>query len=203
MLDKRGIVTAVIIGIFLAGCAPPIKNKHNQGQYIICFGDSITSGEGAESAASYPEVLGQLITTKAVINAGVSGDTTAAALKRLKKDVLERKPFLVIIELGGNDFLQQVPQNETLKNLEAMIIAIQAEGAAVALCDLGRGIYMPDYAAAYRRLARKTKALFIPDLLRGVINNPQLRSDHIHPNRAGYYLIARRIHKWLSKYFDL
>jgi acyl-CoA thioesterase-1 len=200
---RKGIISAFVIVVALAGCAPAIKNKDNQGHYIICFGDSITRGQGAELLDSYPEVLGQLITAKTVINSGVSGDTTATALKRLQKDVLKKKPFLVIIELGGNDFLQQVPREETLKNLETMIVAIQAGGAAVALCDLGSGRLMPNYTADYKRLARKTQALLIPGILEDIINNPQLCPDHIHPNRAGYRLIAQRVHKRLSEYFDL
>ena len=199
----RTIIAALTIGFVLAGCTPAIKNKNNQWQYIICFGDSITYGQGAEPADAYPEVLGKLITSKIIVNAGVPGDTTATALKRLDSDVLAQKPFLVIIELGGNDFLRQIPPEQTLKNLETMIVAIQAEGAAVALCDLGSGMFMPNYTADYKRLARKTQALFIPNLLGGMLNNPQLRYDYIHPNAAGYNLIAQRVYKKLSQYFEL
>lgn len=202
-LIMKGIISVFVIIGTLIGCTPAIKNKDNHGHYIICFGDSITRGQGAEPSDSYPQVLGQLITSKTVINAGVSGDTTATALNRLERDVLRKKPFLVIIELGGNDFLQQVPSEETLRNLETMIVAIQAEGAAVALCDLGSGKFMPNYTADYRRLATRTRALFIPGLLEGIINNPRLCSDSIHPNRVGYHLIAQRIHKRLTEYFDL
>lgn len=185
--------------IFLTSCSSPIKNLDSQGENIICFGDSITYGAGAEKGRDYPSILAKLI-GRNVINTGVSGDTTSSALNRVVRDVLERDPYLVIVELGGNDFLQGLPKEETLANLRKIILKIQKKGSAVALADVSCGVFLSGYRKDYKRLAKETGSILIPRLLGGILDNPSLKSDNIHPNSSGYKIIARRVYKSIKSY---
>ncbi|UCC94660.1 MAG: arylesterase [Candidatus Omnitrophota bacterium] len=185
-----------------SGCsAPIIKNLDNQGANVICFGDSIAQGAGIDKEHSYPYLLGKLI-GRPVINAGAGGDTTISALERLERDVLAKDPSLVIIELGGNDFLRRVPKEVTFMNLEEIIGKIHAKGAAVVLCDISSKHVLGGYRRGFRRLAKKTGSILVPGLLVGILENPHLKFDHIHPNREGHAVIAQRIYKEIRKYFD-
>jgi lysophospholipase L1-like esterase len=189
-----------IIFFILISCSPPIKNLDSKGKTIVCFGNSLTQGVGAEGEEeTYPEVLGKL-TGKEVINAGLSGDTTGTALIRLDVEVLNKNPFLVILELGGNDFLRHIPKEVTLKNLERIIMTIQDKGIQVALCDVSSGFILSGYRRDFKRLCQKTGAIFIPRLLEGILDNPSLKYDYIHPNGKGYRIIAQRIYQAISRY---
>lgn len=190
----------LLVGVLLSACSYPIKNLDSKGKNIICFGDSITSGEGlASKKEAYPYLLGELL-KREVINAGRSGDTTASALERLDKDVLEKDPYLVIIELGGNDFLQRVPLQNTLRNLEEMILRIQKKGASVALVDISCGFILSSYRKAYKELAKKTGSIFISQVLKDIFDNPSLKRDYLHPNALGHKIIAERIYKVIEKF---
>ena len=191
----------IIFCVFtVLGCAKrEIKNIDSKGKNIICFGDSITFGYGANTGADYPSVLAKMINMP-LINAGIDGDTSVEALKRIKSDVLERDPFLVVVEFGGNDFLRKIPLEETVKNIEMMIKEIQARGAMVALADVHAGFIMSNYAKEIKRLSKKYNAIFIGSLFSGIITNPQLKSDFIHPNAEGYKLIAQRIYRAILPY---
>lgn len=190
-----------IVSVFLGCVSPPVKNLDSKGQNIICFGDSITEGSGVARDRSYPAVLSAYL-NREVINAGVSGDTTAFALARLEEDVLKKDPFLVIIELGGNDFLQRVPRQETFKNLENIIKQIHRSGAAVALCDISSDKVFFGYSAEFEDLARRTGAIFISGVVKDILGNNALSSDFIHPNAQGYALMAERVYERLSEYYE-
>lgn len=189
----------ILIVCFITGCASSIKNVDSQGKNIVCFGNSITYGQGAQPEGDYPSYLQKLLQTN-VINAGASGDTTGGALFRLEKDVLAKDPYLVIVELGGNDFLQKIPKEKTIKNLEEIIVRIQERKAMVALCDVSSGFIMSGYRKDFRRLATKTGSLFIPRLLRGIVDNPSLKYDYIHPNEAGYRIVAQKVYRAIKPY---
>jgi len=190
-----------LIFLLVSGCAPAIKNLDSEGKKIICFGDSLTYGTGAPDGEGYPFELARLL-NKDVINAGVPGDKTETALSRLQSDVLENDPYIVIVELGGNDFLEKVPKERTLRNLEEMIADIQAAGAIVALCDLSSGIVLAGYQGDYGQIARKTGSVFIPRLMEGILTNESLKSDYIHPNAEGYKIMAKRIYEAIKPYVD-
>lgn len=183
----------LVLLVAAAGCSrKPIQNTGSGGQNIICFGDSITLGYGVNLEEAYPAALAAL-TGLPVINAGVDGDTSKAALLRLKADVLTRNPRLVIVEFGGNDFLRKIPREETFDNVRSMLRRIQAQGAMVAIADVSAGLFMREYRWTLRRIAKEEGALFIPGILRGIITDPRLKTDAVHPNAAGYKLIAQRI----------
>jgi len=158
---------------------------------IICFGDSLTYGTGAGRGMDYPSQLSKMI-GRPVINAGVPGDTTARALKRLRRDVLARSPDMVLITLGGNDLKNGVAKDITFKNLKRIIESIQGQGARVVIGGLKFPLRDRDYARGYKDLADQTGAVLIPDIFKDIMGNRKLMSDPIHPNRNGYKIIAER-----------
>ena len=191
-----------LLFVTLAGCAKKeIKNIDSKGKNIVCFGDSISFGYGAEPAGDYPSALTKM-TSIPVINAGIDGDTSTEAIKRIKSDVLDRDPFLVIVEFGGNDFLRKIPQEITLNNMREIIDKIQAQGAMVAVADISTGMILKEYHSAFFNLAREKGAIFIPPILSGIITNPRLKSDFIHPNADGYNVIAQRIYRVITPYLN-
>ncbi len=201
----KAILIIALLGyntIALYGCAKKeIKNIDSKGKNIVCFGDSITFGYGAEPGGDYPAALAKMISLP-VINAGIDGDSSAEALERIKSDVLDREPLLVIVEFGGNDFLRKIPQDVTLNSMRKIIDTIQAEGAMVAVVDISTGMILGQYHSAFYNLAREKRAIFIPRVLNGIITNPSLKSDFIHPNSNGYKVIAQRIYRAITPYLN-
>jgi len=182
--------------LLLTGCGRDeyndVRNINSAGQAIICFGDSLTEGVGASQGEDYPSVLSRLIAAP-VVNAGHRGDTTADALNRLARDVLEKNPRLVILLLGGNDFLRQVPVGDTRKNMETIVQRIQERGAMVVITGMKLGLFTDEYGAMMENIAEKFGALLVPQITKGILTDSKLKSDPIHPNGAGYRLIAERI----------
>ncbi len=188
----------------LCGCfSNDIINLNSSGKNVVCFGDSITMGYGAKRGDDYPTELSKL-TNYSIVNSGIDGETSSEGLKRLKSDVLDREPLLVIVEFGGNDFLRRVPFEETISNIEQMIQTIQNSGAMVALVDLG--INFPEdlarYSIEYKRLSEKYKTIFIPKILKGIIADISLKSDVLHPNSKGYKIIAYRVYRAIIPYLN-
>jgi acyl-CoA thioesterase I len=181
--------------IFPTGCTRNnIANLESRGKNIICFGDSITKGKGVELNDSYPAALAKM-TSYPVINSGINGDITPEAVKRVQTDVLDREPLLVIIEFGGNDYLNKITMEETVRNIEEMIKSIQAKGAMVAIVDISNDLFMGEYRQEFKRLSKKYRAIFIPRVLDDIVTNEQLKSDAIHPNARGYKIIAYRVYR--------
>jgi acyl-CoA thioesterase-1 len=128
-----------------------------------------------------------------IINAGRNGDTTRAALGRLDRDVLSQNPRIVIIVLGGNDFLRRVPVDETFDNLSSIVTSVREQGAAAVLAGVSVGLFSDPYGARYEALARETSSGLVPDILGGLMGRADLMSDAIHPNDQGYAMIADRL----------
>ena len=169
-----------------------VTNLDSRGSAVIAFGDSLTAGYGASSGEDYPTRLAQRLGIT-VLNAGVSGDTTETALARLGSDVLTRDPRIVIIGLGGNDFLRQLPISETEANLRSIVRKIQGAGAMVVLLGFRFPSFSANYEEIYERVGSEERCLLIPDILDGILSEPSLRSDGIHPNARGYALMSERI----------
>ncbi len=183
-----------------AGCGrKTIKNVGSSGSTIVCFGDSLTFGYGVPGGDDYPAALSKMLNMP-VINAGIDGDSSGEALKRIQSDVLDRNPMLVIIEFGGNDFLRKVPLENTIANISQMADMVQEKGAMAAIVDISSGIFMATYRKALRALAENKQAIFVPSVLSGIITNPEMKSDFLHPNAEGYRLIAQRVHKEVAGY---
>lgn len=169
-----------------------IRNIRSTGETIICFGDSLTEGVGAGAGEDYPTVLSRRLGVP-VINAGRRGDTTAQALQRLSEAVLRNRPRLVVVLLGGNDFLRRLPRHETRKNLEEIVRRIQTQGAMVAIAGIWLGLFTDEFSAIFEETAEQFGALYIPQVMKGVLRDASLRNDPIHPNAGGYRLMAERI----------
>ncbi|MDD4980238.1 MAG: GDSL-type esterase/lipase family protein [Candidatus Omnitrophica bacterium] len=204
MLRNKILVIGLLGYCIIALCAcakKEIKNIDSQGVNIICFGDSITFGYGAQSGEDYPTAMAKL-TVIPVLNMGIDGDTSVEALKRLNSDVLTRQPLVAIIEFGGNDFLRKIPQETTIVNVREMVEKIQAVGAMVAVVDISTGPFLAEYRKGFSKICKEKGAIFIPGALSGIITNPRLKSDFIHPNCDGYKLIAQRIYKAVRPYLS-
>ena len=169
-----------------------IRNLRSTGETIICFGDSLTEGVGAGEGDDYPSALSRQLALP-VVNAGRRGDTTADALERLSDAVLSKNPRLVILLLGGNDFLRQRPRQETRTNLEKIVLRVQTQGAIVAIAGIKLGLFTDEYGEIFEQTAEKFGALYIPQVMKGSLGSSSLKSDPIHPNGAGYRLIAERV----------
>jgi acyl-CoA thioesterase-1 len=184
------------LAALLSGCGgeshDSIRNLGSAGQTIICFGDSLTEGIGGRPGEDYPSILAQRLGVR-VINAGRRGDTTAVALARLAADVLEKNPRLVVVMLGGNDFLRQVPLSDTKKHLEEIVRRTQDRGAMVVVSGIRLGLFTDEYGPIFEEIAARRGALYVPEVLKGILSDAKLRSDRIHPNGSGYRLIAERI----------
>ncbi|UCE63505.1 MAG: arylesterase [Nitrospirota bacterium] len=166
---------------------------------IVAFGDSLTAGYGLLSDESYPAQLQERL-IKAnyryqVINAGVSGDTTAGGLRRLDW-VLKSRPTIVILVLGGNDGLRGLPLDDTYANLEKIIQRLKAEGVTILLAGMkippnyGEA-YTSEFSMMYEKLAGEYDLKLMPFFLEDVAMRPHLiQADGIHPTAEGYQIIV-------------
>ena len=170
-----------------------VIDRPRTGSAIVLFGDSLARGAGASRGGDLATLLAARLGQE-VLNEGQNGDTTALALERLAEDVLERDPKIVIIILGGNDLLSGRPAEETGINLGEIIDRLHARGAAVLLAGIrgGEGLADP-YAAMYARVAAAKRTSFVPSILSGILGNPALMADELHPNDNGYRVIANRL----------
>jgi len=202
-LKTGAIALAVVLAVFFGYRhflhQPLVKNPRPAGENIICFGDSLTYGTGASQGMDYPSQLSRLI-GKPVINAGIPGDTTATALARLDRDVLDRSPRIVLITLGGNDLKNRQDRDRAFRNLKAIITSIQDHGALVIVGGLDVPIWGRGFQENYRKVCEETGAVLVPDVLKGLLGNPEKMSDAIHPNGAGYGIMAGYFYEAVKPY---
>ena len=175
---------------------------------VLCLGDSLTEGYGLSKEEAWPAVLEGLIkssgrTDVTVINAGISGATSASALSRLKWHLKTiKKPAIVILELGPNDGLRGIDPKATEANLVAAIRLAKQSGLRVLLAGMQMPPnYGPGFTEAFRamfpKIAKSESVELIPFFLDGVAAKPNLNlADGIHPNTAGYKIIAQTV--WRS-----
>lgn len=188
------LVACLIPSAVAAQAAPPIK--------ILGFGTSLMQGYGLPPGTDLPVLLESKLRSARVnarvINAGVSGDTSAGGLARLEWSLADR-PDAVILEFGGNDALRGLDPKQTEKNLSAILERLQSKKIPVLILGMKapRNLgpeYEVEFDSIYPRLARKYSALFYPFVLDGVAMNASLnQADGIHPNPAGEKIVADRI----------
>lgn len=169
---------------------------------IVAFGDSLTAGLGVSPDQSYPAQLqGRLREAgypHAVINAGVSGDTTTGGLRRLAW-ILKSRPSMVILELGANDGLRGQPLSLMASNLANIIDGLRQAGVEVVLAGMqippNYGLeYTTGFAALFEQLARDHSVTLIPFFLEGVAARKELnQADSIHPTAEGYRIVAQTV----------
>ncbi|MFA4944834.1 MAG: GDSL-type esterase/lipase family protein [Lentisphaeria bacterium] len=189
---SAALLLTILLGLAWGRRPWPVINGENLAAgSILCFGDSLVAGNGADSAeTAYPAQLGQQL-GREVTAAGFPGATTADALARLLDAPGLRAP-VVVVTLGGNDLLNRVPFAATQENLAQIFRELQRRGAAVVYTGVTYPL-LPRLTARQRRLCRETGVLFVPDLLGGLLGNPALMADSIHPNGEGYELVAGRV----------
>ena len=133
------------------------------------------------------------------MNAGVPGETTEGGLARLPETLQQEQPSLVILCLGGNDFLRRLDEKKTEENLRAMVSMIRERGISVVLIGvpkLGLGLEVPQW---YRTLAHEIKIPYEGKILKKVLSDHSLKADPIHPNAAGYQQMAEAVLAVLKK----
>lgn len=193
---KRKWLVIVTAGLVMAGFwvwqRPKAPMPVRPTGPVVCFGDSLTAGTGASAGMSYPAQLALRI-DREVINAGRPGDTTVTAASRLTSDVLARNPAMVIITLGGNDLKNGLPRQAVFERLEAIVRQLQAEGIAVVILGIDLPLIGRGFGSEYEALADRTGTLLLEDIYDGLIGRSDRMSDPIHPNDAGYGLIAQRV----------
>jgi lysophospholipase L1-like esterase len=166
----------------------------------IAFGDSLTSGIGANEGRDFPRQLSQRLGVN-IRNLGVPGDTTQGGLARLD-GAAKAQPRVVLLCLGGNDGLQQMGREQMFANLGVMIDRFHAAGAFVVLLGVRSATVRDKNEKPFEELARAKKVLLVPNILDGLITDPRLMSDTIHPNDAGYERIADKIEAALRPVMD-
>jgi acyl-CoA thioesterase-1 len=194
--------TAFIIALSL------ILQRSTDPKVILFFGDSLTAGYGLSPAEAFPALVerkcNQQGNTCKVINAGLSGETSAGGLSRV--DWVLRQPIDVfVLELGANDGLRGLPVEQTRKNLQAIIDKVKGRYPKAKIVIAGMMVppnLGPEYAAEFRKifpeLARKNDATLIPFLLQDVAGHASLNlNDGIHPNREGHKIIADNVYSVL------
>ena len=193
---------ALLLLIGLSACSKP-ETALPANSTVLILGDSLTQGVGASSAqTNYPALLKQQ-TQWHIINGGVSGNTSAQALARLPKLLQHHQPKLVIISIGGNDFLQRLPNSDTQANIAQSIALSQQSGAQVLLVavpelTLAAAVGHPNDHAMYAQLAQSHQVHLLEDAWSNVLADDTLRSDAVHANDAGYQVFSKLLVKRLQ-----
>ncbi len=189
---------AVLALVATACSRSPQYSSLPAGTQVLAFGDSVTYGTGAAKGEDYPSKLAE-ISGWEIQNRGLPGDTTEGAMARLATTLEETRPALVILEIGGNDFLRRVPENQTRDNIRSMLKTIRQAGIPVVLVSVPRFSLagaafgaLPD-AKLYAELAKDEAVPLIPDIFADILSDPALKSDQVHPNAAGYVKLAEGI----------
>ncbi len=186
----------------------PVASARQNLPKIVAFGDSLTAGYGLQPAQSYPSLLQQKLDRDGfqyeVVNAGVSGDTSAGGLRRIDWSLEGSDVRIVILELGANDFLRGLPTKETRKNLAQIIERCQARHVAVLLAGMltptsAGDEYQREIAGLFQSLAKEYDVTLIPFFLENVAGIENLnQQDRVHPNPEGTKIVADTVYRYLK-----
>jgi acyl-CoA thioesterase-1 len=176
---------------------------------ILVLGDSISAGYGLDPDEAYPALLQQKIDAAGlpyhIVNAGVSGDTTAGGLRRISW--LLRQPVdILLLELGGNDGLRGISPDETARNIDGIVQKVREKYPKAKIIIAGMQMpevmgaeYAKEFRATFVDAARKNKAALVPFLLEGVAAKPELnQADRIHPTAEGHKIVTENVWKVLE-----
>lgn len=203
-----GLSAMLCCGLF-ASAAKSAVSASTEPRVVVCLGDSLTAGYGLDQAQAYPALLQKSIDSLGwkfkVVNAGLSGETTAGGLRRLDW-ILKRRIDVLILALGGNDALRGIPLETTRENLDQILMRTRARYPEVQLVVAGMLIppnwgreYFNGFRALFPQLAKKHQAGLIPFLLEGVGGKPELNfPDGIHPTAEGHRVVAVNVWKVLE-----
>ncbi|QHV96067.1 arylesterase [Spirosoma endbachense] len=176
---------------------------------VLFYGNSLTAGYGVEPSQAFPALVGQKIDSAGlnyqVVNAGLSGETTAGGKSRISW-VMRQPVAIFVLELGGNDGLRGIPLKSTRQNLQAIIDTVRLKSPQATIVLAGMQIppnlgtdYTREFRGLFKELADKNKLVLIPFLLEGVGGIPKLNQpDGIHPTPAGHKIVAETVWKVLQ-----
>lgn len=185
-----------------------IPNTVSNKPKVIAFGDSLTAGFGLSEKESYPYLLQEKLRADGydfeVVNAGVSGDTSAGGLERIDWSLNQENVQILILELGGNDLLRGLPVEKMKENLSTIIKKAKAKNVKVLFCGMLApptmgAKYQREFVAVFPDLATEHKVEFLPFILEGVAANPKLNlPDGIHPNAEGSRIMTENVYNALK-----
>ena len=189
----------VCASLLLAACSNPALDALPENATILAFGDSLTAGKGTSPDLSYPAVLAQL-SGRDVINAGVSGETTAEGLQRLPEVLDQAGPRLLLLMHGGNDILRNLGATQARANLASMINLARERNIQVVLIGVPEKKLLSSSAPYYKELADEFDLVLEKSIISKLIKRPALKSDSVHFNAQGYREIANTVYELLQKH---
>jgi acyl-CoA thioesterase-1 len=203
MLRRTFLLSAAALAV--AGCGkaaklPPVP----AGRTVLAFGDSVTYGTGASPGEDWPSLLAAS-TGWRVVNGGIPGDTAENGRSRIGSLLEEHRPALVIVEIGGNDFLRRRSQKSVKEDIRQILGSVRNSGAAAVLVAvpelslLAAVSRRPSDAALYAELGKEEKVPVIADVFSDILGQPELCADQIHPNARGYRQMAAGIRAALKQ----
>ena len=199
-LRRRWFCLSLIAPAGLSACSADTSRAAPlpPGSTVLALGDSLTAGYGAQSGEDWPSLL-RSSTGWDVVNAGISGNTSTQGLERLPSLLQEHHPQLVIIGLGGNDFLRRIPSSTTAHALTQAIEMVRASNAHVVLVAIPQPSLMAAAGATpgdhplYAQVAKATDTPLIEGIWGSILGDARLRSDQVHANAQGYAAFAQAL----------
>ncbi|HYD56908.1 MAG TPA: arylesterase [Burkholderiales bacterium] len=186
------VLLALCVGLGACGEKKAKLSSVPQDAIVLAFGDSLTYGTGAQAEESYPAQLEKLIGRR-VVRAGVPGEVTAQALARLPAVLEEHSPRLLLLCIGGNDFLRRLGNAQAAQNVRGMVKIARSQGIDVMLIatpEPGLRVVPP---AFYSEIASEFGIAYEESVIGEVLTDASLKADTVHPNAKGYRVIAERL----------
>jgi lysophospholipase L1-like esterase len=188
-----------VVLLLIWGCGERPRLERLPGDAVVlAFGDSLTFGTGANEDESYPAQLEKLIGRR-VVRAGVPGEVTAQALARLPGALDEHAPRLLLLCIGGNDFLRRLGNQQAERNVREMVKLARGRGVAVMLIGTPEPGFTVSPPAFYASIAKEYRLPYEAGIIGQVLKDASLKADPIHPNARGYRIIAERVAETLKQ----
>ena len=204
MLKAAAALLLLLLTVIYVAKSHPKAEPLQPHDSILAFGDSITYGFGVGEDESYPAVL-HALTGIRVINAGINGETSEEGIVRLPELLEDGSVRLMLLCFGGNDILQRRSPARLKSNLKRMIAMAKAKGVDIVLIGVPSfGVLGLSSLPLYKEVAEEEKVFYMPSLLPDVLEERALKADYVHPNAAGYRVMAERINARLESlgYFN-
>jgi lysophospholipase L1-like esterase len=193
---RWAVVALLVLAAGACGERPKLEPLPSDA-VVLAFGDSLTFGTGASEEEGYPAQLEKLIGRR-VVRAGVPGEVTAQALARLPGALEEHAPRLLLLCIGGNDFLRRLGNEQAERNVREMVKLARGRGVAVLLIGTPEPGFSVAPPAFYAGIAKEFRLPYEGGVIGEVLKDRALKSDPIHPNARGYRIIAERLAETLK-----
>jgi acyl-CoA thioesterase I len=185
--------------LLICGCSErPKLERLPADAVVLAFGDSLTFGTGANEDESYPAQLEKIIQRR-VVRAGVPGEVTAQARARLPEALDEHTPRLLLLCIGGNDFLRRLGNEQAERNVREMVKLARSRGISVLLIGTPEPGFTVSPPAFYAGIAKEFRVPYEEGIIGQVLKDRTLKADPIHPNARGYKMIAERLAETLKQ----